>query len=235
MEDDEIDLKELLKLFWNKKLLILVIVLISVIVGLVYTKFLEKPKYTASTTLILAQKNSSSDENSAAVTATDVTLNDKLIETYKVIAQSNAVVRSVINNLNLKNISEDQIKNEINVTAINDTQVLKVSVTDASAENAVKIANELANVFSDKIAEIYKIDNINIVDHAELETVTNSINHKKDVLIAVAIGIVIAVIVVLIGNLFDTTAKSSSDIEKEVGIQVLAEVPLWDFSNKVNG
>lgn len=235
MEDDEIDLKELLKLFWDKRLLILVIILISIITGLVYTNFIEKPKYTASTTLILAQKNSSSDENSAAVTVTDVTLYDKLIETYKVIAQSNAVVRNVISNLNLKNISEDQLKSEINVTAINDTQVLKISVTDENAENSVKIANELAKVFSDKIAEIYKIDNINIVDQAELDTVTNSINHKKDILIAVVIGIVIAVAIVLIGNLFDTTAKSSSDIEKEIGIQVLAEVPLWDFSNKVNG
>lgn len=234
MEDDEIDLKELLKLFWDKRLLILVIILISIITGLVYTNFIEKPKYTASTTLILAQKNSTTDETSA-VTTTDVTLNDKLIETYKVIAQSNAVVRNVISNLNLKNISEDQLKSEINVTAINDTQVLKISVTDENAENSVKIANELAKVFSDKIAEIYKIDNINIVDQAELDTVTNSINHKKDILIAVVIGIVIAVAIVLIGNLFDTTAKSSSDIEKEIGIQVLAEVPLWDFSNKVNG
>ena len=80
MENDEIDLRQLLKLLWDKKVTILIIVLIAVIAGWVYTSFMVKPVYTSSIRLILAQKNTT-DASTGVITQTDVTLNDKLIDT----------------------------------------------------------------------------------------------------------------------------------------------------------
>lgn len=73
---EEIDLKELLTLFWNKKTQIILIVLIFILLGVIYTTGFVKPKYTSSTTLLLATGNTSSKTNT--ITTTDVTLNSKI-------------------------------------------------------------------------------------------------------------------------------------------------------------
>ena len=229
MENDEIDLKQLLELFWNKKTFILIVILIAVILGYIYTNFLIKPKYTSSTTLILAQRNSE-DATGGMITSTDVTLNDKLIDTYKEIATSDTVVRTVITNLNLTNIDESTLKKEINVTAVTGTQILKVSVTDSNAEMATKIANEMGRVFSKRISDIYKIDNVSIIDEAETTGIPSNINHRKDMLIFLVIGIVLSFGLILLINMLDNTIKNSADIERALNLNILAEIPECDFS-----
>lgn len=231
MEKDEIDLKELLKIFWDKKKIIVLVTLIGLVLGFIYSMYFVKPKYTAKTTLIMAQQNSS-ESSSKAVTATDVTLNDKLIATYQELAKSTTLVREVIENLGLSNVSEDELKKEISVTTVKETQMLQISVTDADPELATKIANELGKVFSKKVAEIYKIDNINTVDQAEVPQNPSNINHKKDLLIFSALGFVLSIGTILLINLLDTTVKNASSIEDALGTIVLAEIPDCDFSQK---
>lgn len=231
MENEEIDLREILQLFWEKRAIILITLIVAVIIGFAYTMFFKEPKYTAYSTLILAQQDSSGDETKA-VTQTDITLNDKLIATYKELAKSNSVVRAVINNLNLSNTTESQLKSEINVTAVKETQILRISVTDEDATRAQRITNELSDVFVKKIADLYKIENISIVDRAETPSNPSNINHKNDLLIFFAMGLVVAIGIILILNLLDTTVKSASDIEKIQGLFILAEVPECDFSSK---
>ncbi len=232
--EEEIDLKQLLKLFWDKKILIIIMVVCAIAVGYVYSMYMVKPKYTASATLILAQKDASSDTGaSAAVTSTDVTLNDKLIETYKELAKSNTVVREVIDNLHFTDLTDDDLKNEINVTAVKSTQILQISVTDADSEKSSKIANELTEVFSKKVAEIYKIDNISVVDKAETPTSPSNINHTKDITIFAIIGLVVSIGIILLMNMLDSTVKTAKDIESATGLLVLAELPECEFlSNK---
>ena len=230
MENDEIDLRQLLKLLWDKKVTILIIVLIAVIAGWVYTSFMVKPVYTSSIRLILAQKNTT-DASTGVITQTDVTLNDKLIDTYKEIAVSNSVIRTVINNLDLKNVDEDVLKKEINVTAVTRTQILKISVTDKDADRATKIANEMGKVFSERIKDIYKIENVSVLDEAETPEEPSNVNHKRDMLIFLAVGIVLAIAIVLLANMLDNSIKSSADIET-LNLTVLAEIPECDFGSK---
>lgn len=230
MENDEIDLRQLLKLLWDKKVTILIIVLIAVIAGWVYTSFMVKPVYTSSIRLILAQKNTT-DASTGVITQTDVTLNDKLIDTYKEIAVSTSVIRTVINNLDLKNVDEDVLKKEINVTAVTGTQILKISVTDKDADRATKIANEMGKVFSERIKDIYKIENVSVLDEAETPEGPSNVNHKRDMLIFLAVGIVLAIAIVLLANMLDNSIKSSADIET-LNLTVLAEIPECDFGSK---
>lgn len=224
MEDnEEIDLKKCFELLWKGKSLILLITLIAILMGFIYTMYILKPKYTAYTKLIMVQTSSNRD-SSQGVTSTDVTLNDKLIPTYQTLATTNSVVREVIGNLNL-DVKEDELKKEISVTTEKSTQVIKISVTDDDPEMATNIANELSNVFSKKVSEIYKIDNINIVDKAEIPNEPSNINHNRDILLFGLVGFVISVIGVLLKNLFDNTVSSSDDIGKELNLIVLSEIP----------
>ena len=229
---EEIDLKELLSLFWSKKTQIILIVLIFMLIGVIYTIGFVTPKYTSSTTLLLATSDNSTDKSST-ITTTDVTLNSKLVSTYSDLVHSKSVLRQVISNLGIK-ISEDELKNNITVTQEKDTEIIKISVTNENANIAEKVANEVAKVFTQKIQEIYKINNVHIVDTAEVETAPSNINHPKDVMIFTFIGIVVAAGYVLVANMLDTTVKTAEEVEKEFKVPVLATIPLYSFEPTKN-
>lgn len=227
---EEIDLKELFQMFWNKKIHILLITLIFIVIGTIYTIGFVTPMYTSSTTLVLAASDKPTDANklTSTITTTDVTLNSKLVETYRVILQTNDVLREVISNLRI-NISEEEIKNNITVSAVENTEVIEISVKNENASNAAKIANEIAKVFSKKVGEIYNINNVYILDEAKVSTNPSNINHMKDIVIFAFIGIVISAMYVLIANMLDTTVKTQEDIEKTIKIPVLANIPIYNM------
>ena len=233
---EELDLKELFEIFWNKKIQILLIVLIFIIIGFVYSMVFVTPRYQSSTTLLLVQADAKEDNktSSETITATDLTLNSKLVSTYSVLVKSKSVIRTVISNLNLQ-LDEDAVRNSVSVTSVKDTEVIEITVTNTNPSYAEKIANEIAKVFAEQVKEIYNINNVHIVDKAEIETNPYNINHAKDIAIFAFIGLVIASIYVLLANMLDTTIKTQEDIEKLFKLPVLASIPLYDYDNERGG
>lgn len=231
--EEEIDLKSIFNMFWDRKIGIIVIILLCIVAGYVYTTFFVTPVYEATSTAILTSNNeSSSDEGgTAGVTQTEVTLNNSLLSTYREIATSDSVVSKVISNLGL-NISDDALKSQITVTSATNSQVIQITVENENASLAAKIANEIRQVFTDRVAELYDMQNIKSLDDAKVPTSPSNINHTKDIVMFAAIGVVLAVIYVVIANLLDNTVKSSSDIEKATGLNVIAEIPVYEFNGR---
>ena len=226
---EELDLKELFEIFWSKKVQIILIILIFAVIGIIYTMGFVTPVYTSSTTLVLATsngENQSTTNTTNSITTTDITLNSKLVSTYSVLVRSKDVLGQVISNLGI-DISWESLKNNVTVSAVEDTEVIEISVKNGNPEYAANIANEIAKVFSDKVAEIYNINNVHIVDEAETPTGPSNINHTKDVIIFAFIGVVVAVIYVLIANMLDTTIKTADDIERQFKLPVLASIPIY--------
>ncbi len=224
---EELDLKELFSLFWNKKGYIAIIVAIFIVIGMIYTMAFVSPAYKSETSLLLVKTGSTTTADGTlteAITQTDVTLNQKLVSTYSELIKSKSVIREVIQNLNLQE-SEDAVRRSVTVSSVKDTELIKITVTNANPQNAKIIANEIASVFTELVAETYKINNVNIIDAAEVEEEPYNINHAKDILIFAFIGFVIAVLYVLIANMLDNTIKTVEDIEKNTGLLVLASIP----------
>lgn len=70
---EEIDLRELLELFWNKKSQVILLVLIFMVLGVIYTIGLQL-QVQSSTTLVLASTGTSQTTASTdSITATDIT------------------------------------------------------------------------------------------------------------------------------------------------------------------
>lgn len=229
---EEIDLKELLSLFWSKKKQIILIVLIFMILGVIYTIGFVTPMYSSSTTLVLASSNSN-QATANTITATDITVNSKLVSTYSEIVKSKNIMRQVISNLGIK-IDEEGLRKHVTVSSVKDTELIEITVTNENPSNASKIANEISKVFIDRIKDIYNIENIQIVDEAEVSTAPSNINHTKDVIIFTLVGIVVAIGYVLVANMLDTTIKSAEEVEKEFKIPVLVTIPLYNFEPAKN-
>ena len=105
---EELDLKELFNLFLEKKVQIILIVLIFMIVGFIYTLGFVTPMYQSSTTLVLVKGDETAvttdpttGQVTDSITSTDLTLNSKLVATYSELIKSKSVLRQVISNLNI--------------------------------------------------------------------------------------------------------------------------------------
>lgn len=229
---EELDLKELFQIFWNKKIQIILVILIFMVIGIIYTLGFVTPKYSSSTTLVLASGNNNKQTNT--ITTTDITLNSKLVSTYSELIKSKNVLRQVKSNLNI-NLDEEVLRNSIQVTSVKDTELIKITVTNEDATVSAKVANEIAKVFTGKVKEFYNIENIQVVDTAEIETHPSNINHTKDVAIFSLVGLVIAVMYVLIANMLDTTIKTAEEVEKLFKVPVLVNIPLYQVENEKGG
>ena len=235
---EELDLKELLQVFWEKKISIILIVAIFIVIGVIYTFGFVEPEYQSVTSLLLATNSSSNSQTpSTSITTSDVTLNSNLVETYSVLVGSHSVLRTVLSNLAIDQSLEESIKKNVAVTAKDGTEVINITVTNDDPVMAQKIANEIAKVFMERIKEWYGIENLHVVDEAEVNNTPSNINHPRDIVIFGAAGFVLALLYVLIANMLDTTIKSAQDIEKIAGYTVLASIPVYDLSsdNKKRG
>lgn len=227
---EELDLRELLNIFWNKRVEIMVITLVFAIVGGIYSFVFTTPKYKSSTTLVLATSNDKNvgktqTSSEAAITQTELTINSNLVSTYSELIKSKSVLREVINNLDIKELNEEQLKKDVKVSAVSDTELIEISVSNEKSSYASKIANEIAKVFTNKVGEIYNINNVHVVDKAENSKKPYNINHKKDIIIFAFIGIVIVAAKILLLNMLDNTVKNEQDVEKSTGLLVLAQIP----------
>lgn len=236
---EELDLKELFNIFWHKKIEILLIVLIFGVIGVIYTMGFVTPMYSASTTLVLASSGKNEnlpDTGITTSTATEVTVNSKLVSTYSELVKSKNILRQVISNLNMK-IEEDTLRKNITVSSVKDTELIQITVKNEKPSYASQIANEIAKVFTEKVKEIYKIENVQIVDEAEVPNEPSNINHKRDVAIFALIGLVVSIGYVLLLNMLDTTVKTPEDIEEGLKLPVLAVIPVYetDIQKKKGG
>ena len=229
---EELDLKELFFMFWNKKLEIILITLMFVAVGIGYSYFFVKPEYTSTTSLVLAQSSSSGQTGDGAISATDLTMNSKLVSTYSELIKREAILGQVCENLNIPDSNIQELRGKIKVNSAKNTEIIEISVTNKDPNKAAAIANEIAKVFGEKIVEIYNISNVYLLDRAEANAVPSNINHMKDVVIFAFIGLVIAAVYVLIANMLDNTIKTEQDVEATTELLVLSSIPNYDVEIK---
>lgn len=232
---EELDLKELFSIFWNKRIDIIIIIITLMVIGALYSFIVVTPKYTSYTDMVLTQAGNKEKTEGTSITQTDITLNSKLVSTYSKIIDSKSVLDKVIDNLNNSELTRENIKNCIKVKAVSDTEIIKIEVTHKNPEYAAEIANEIAKVFSQKVVEIYNISNVYVLDEAVPDYTPSNINHVKDIVIFMFIGVVIAVAYVLIANMLDNTIKTEEDVEKSTGLLVLASIPDYELETKIGG
>ena len=215
---EEINLKEVYTYFKFKILWILIAIVAIVVIGNIYTIITRVPMYQSNTTLVLV------GESKKGYSQSDSVLNQNLIGTYSQIITSRTVLSQVIDNLKLKTTTESLSKN-ITTSSVEDTEIIKITVNSSKRKEAAKIADEVATVFSKEVQDIYNLENVTIIDKAEVATSPYNINYVKDNIIYLMIGIVLSFGVVFVMYYFDTTIKSSEVVEEKLGLPVIGIVP----------
>ena len=217
---EEINIKEYF--VYLKKYIFAFILMIGLAVGgvLVYDFRFKKPIYQANTTIVIAK---SDDSNNAAATLNDINASQKLTTTYGEIAKSELVLNRVISNLNL-NTNAKELNKNLTVKSVENTSILSVSVKDPNPNMSAIITNEIANVFTDEIQKIYKLDNVSQLSVAAVPETPANNTLTRDVILAVAIAMFTVGGFAFLKFYLDDTVKHGDDIEKTLGLSKIGTI-----------
>ena len=225
---EELNFKDVLTIIWRKKISIIVIITISIIIGSVYTFKYTTPRYKSSASVILGKVSSASNgevlESEKDITMSDLNLNSSLIDTYSELVRSRSIMESVSQRLN-HTISVDSLMESVSVARVGSSDLLQVTATNNDPVIAKNIVTEVVDVFSEYVKEIYKIENVYIIDQPSIEYVPYNINHVRDIAISILMGLIISILYVYIYSFVDNTVKSSKDIEELLNVKTLINIP----------
>jgi len=213
---EEIDIKELLDFFKSKLYVFIFIVVFVCLAGCIYGLVLQKPMYSSYTTVILSGSDS-------AITQSDITLNKNLVNTYAEVVKSRRVLEKVIDDLSL-NIKYEGLVGKISVSSVNNTEIIKISVSDTDSESARNIANATASFFASEVKDLYNMDNVNVLDRAIAMEKPYNINVAKQLIMYILIGAVLGFGILFVVYYFDRTIKSVEQVEKKIKLPILGTV-----------
>lgn len=220
---EEVDLKELFVYFMKRFSIIIAITFLFLLIGFVYIMFVRVPLYKGDTTVILVNK--SLDNNSSqSITQSDIVLNQKLVSTYTQIVKSKKVLNQVIDKMGLS-YTYGKLSGRVSVSNINDTEIIKISVSDENPERAANIANAVAEIFKEEVSNIYHLENVSIIDKAEVSSKPFNIKVTQTLGISFVGGIAVSLMLLFVLYYFDTSIKSAEDVEKKLGVAVIGTIP----------
>ena len=226
---EEIDIKEFLR--YIKKFLIPMFIVSALAVGGVvyYDINIKKPMYKTSTTVVLAQSN---DKNiTSQATLNDVNLNQKLVATYTEIVKSKLVLQQAIDELGLETSVNDLAKH-VTVTAVEDTEILKITVEDGNKEIAAQIANKIADIFTKEIKNIYKLENVSALDVAQTPEGVSNNTTIRDGVIAFLISVFGISAIAFIVYYFDDTLKYNDELERKIKMPIAGKIVKSEINPK---
>ncbi len=169
-------------------------------------------------------------------TLTDALLSQQLVKTYSQMAEQPVVLEQVIRRLGLP-LGVGEVARMVKVQPIRDTQLLNVVVEGRDPAQVRDIANTVAAVFiqqqNQRLAESQASNAISVVQEALLPVNPIAPRPLLNVLMAAAAGLLLMFGLVFLLEYLDDTIKTPEDLERAVGLPVLASVTRFDSRDQV--
>ena len=220
----EIDVFQLLKILWKRKVLTALVAIVTGVVAFAYSSFIVKPEYTSTTRIYVVNRNQG---DKPGLTNQDLQAGSYLVKDYREIILSQDVLEKVATDLKL-DLPSKGLASKIKVTVPADTRIVSISVTDRAPEEASRIANSLREVAAQKIISVTRVSDVTTLEEARPATSPSSPNIRRNTMIGFLAGAVVMIVAVLLIELLDTRVKRPEDVEDVMQIALLGVVPNLD-------
>lgn len=220
----EIDVFQLFRTLWKRKLVILLVAIITSSVAFAYSTFVIKPEFTSTTRIYVVNRNQG---EKSGLTNQDLQAGSYLVKDYREIILSQDVLEKVVSDLKL-DLTPKGLANKIKVTVPVDTRIVSISVNDRVPEEASRIANSLREVAAQKIISITRVSDVTTLEEARPAISPSLPNIRRNTVIGAGLGAGLVIVVVLLIELFDDRVKRPEDIEDVMEIPLLGIIPNLD-------
>lgn len=222
-EQQEVGIDPLLLLasLWRKKLLIILVAIITGGLTFIYSALIVRPQYT-STSRIYVVNHAQGEQN--VLTNQALQAGSYLVKDYQEIILSQDVLEKVIANQKLT-MTPKQLASKIKVSVPRDTRIVSIDVKDTNPDTASQLANELRVVASEKIKAVTKVSDVTTLEEARPAIAPSSPNIRRNTVLGFAGGAVVIIVLLTLQELLDDRIKRPEDIEEVLELPLLGVVP----------
>ncbi|MDW4371710.1 Wzz/FepE/Etk N-terminal domain-containing protein [Staphylococcus saprophyticus] len=220
--EETIKLNKIFEILKKNMKYLIILPLVFLVLSMVITFLFMTPKYSSSTQVLVNQK-----ETDSQMPAQQVQSDLQLVNTYSEIIKSPRILDKVSKNLK-GTYSSNEILGMLTVSNQSESQILNITVENESRENARKIANEIADVFSEEASDIMKIDNVSILSKADNSGSKVTPKPLINAGVGVFLGLIVALMIIFLKELFDKRIKTEEDVEELLDLPVLGTIQKFD-------
>jgi succinoglycan biosynthesis transport protein ExoP len=221
-----VDLKDVLQAVRSGWWLLVGAVLLTV-AGAATTTYLATPLYSSSTQLFVSA--SSSDATSAAAYQGNL-FSQQRVTSYAQLLTGEQLAGQVVDELRL-DLTPAELAGKVSATALPDTVILNVTVTDTSAQRAQQIADALGRQFTARVAELETPDGarastvkVTTVQAADLNGTPVSPDATRNLALGAVLGMLLGLGLALLRSRLDNTVKSTEDVRELANVGVIGTV-----------
>ncbi len=223
----ELELKDYFKILKKRIWLILISMTLITSATAAVSIYLLDPVYEASTKLIVNKNMESLPAGSQATLDLNmINMNIRLIDTYKEVIKTEAIMDRVVEQYPDLNLTAGQLISKVRVSSVNNTQVMTVSVQDESYIQAARIANAVSMVFQQQIPTIMSVDNVTILNEAKLNATPAPVrpNPMLNITIGLILSLMLGVGISLLLEYLDDSIKSEEDVLQYLQLPTLSVI-----------
>ena len=239
---ETIDLLEVLNAVRQHLLAVILATVILAAAGFGVSKFLITPQYEASALMIVNTRQ----DITSNVTSDQINSATKLVSTYSIIIKSDTVLQQVIDNedvaqdlkeeaandlMNLS-LTYQQLASRVTVSAVDDTQVMKVTVKSDNPEWARQVCEQITVVSPDVILESVEAGSVKVISNAAINPAPVSPNVGRNTMLGGVLGLVISVGIILLTVLLDNKIHTEDDVAKYLDLAVVGVIPEYQGGKK---
>lgn len=220
-EDEiEINLGELFQLLKQNIKMIVISILIGIIVLGIMTVFFINKKYESTSKLFLKP-----DVTEGITDYTQINSNNLMVNNYIEMLKGNNIQSQAAKELNMET---SEVNAALTISNQTNTQIISITATTTDPELSKQIVDAVVKVFRKEIKETLNVNNIAVVDQAEVATAPVSPNLKMNLIIGALLGGFISVGYLFIKFMLDTHIHNKEEAEKYLGIPMLGSIPYFE-------
>ena len=219
-----IDILHIIKNLWHKAWICILAGILSGIIGFCYATFVISPQYSSSITLYVNNSSFSLGSTSFSISSSEITAAQSLVKTYGELLNNRTTLERVIEKAKVDYTYKD-LSEMVIAAPLNETEIMKVTVTAPNPYDASKIANCIAEVLPVRISEIIDGASMEVVDSAipNLNKVSPSIT--KYTAIGLILGVFISVLAIVVITMLDDTVHDEEYVLQVYDYPILAKIP----------
>lgn len=221
--NDYIDLMDIVKRIWLYKLPIFALAVLFAVLCTVRVAVFVEDRYVSSGMLYVTNQSDNVDDEDTEVNLSDINTAKSMSTTYQEILKTRTFLAEVSEDIGGK-YSWKQIKSMLSISAVNNTQLLQISVTAATPDDAYLIAQSLIENAPDKLYSIFKNGQVAVVDDAMYPTTAVGKGTMSEAAKGFVIGLFLGLAAVVVIGLFDTKIHKSEDVANRYNVSILGEI-----------
>lgn len=201
---EPISLIECIQIIRKRIAILLVLPLTTVLGSLLLSLLVLPPVYEASVTLMVGQRD--------------------LVKTYEEVARDRQILAGTIKLLNM-GVQVDELKKQVKIEAIKDSEIIKIRVENSDPELAKNIANTIATLFIARVGTLNNAADVTVVEPAvrQEKPVRPKILLNFSITGVLSVSVALALIFFL--ERLDDTVKTNQDVEQVLALPLLGSIP----------